>query len=82
MEVSESELKPENMQTLLAETIQGCINTDLIKPEDEIVSTYHRKFDPGYPTPSLGRDAALADILPVFEQQFDIRSRGRFGSWK
>lgn len=43
MEVSESHLKPVDMQTILAETIQGCINTQLIKPEDEIVSTYHRR---------------------------------------
>ncbi len=82
MEVSDSSFKPENMATLLADTVQGCINTELIKPEDEIVSLYHRKFDHGYPTPSLGRDAALADTLPVLQEQFDIYSRGRFGSWK
>ncbi|KDN53542.1 FAD/NAD(P)-binding domain-containing protein [Tilletiaria anomala UBC 951] len=82
MEVSESHLKPVDMQTILAETIQGCINADLIKPEDEIVSTYHRKFTPGYPTPSLGRDAALDATLPVLADKFDILSRGRFGSWK
>nr|UOP56938.1 putative UDP-galactopyranose mutase [Thecaphora frezii] len=81
MEVSESHLKPVDAQTILAETIQGCINTELIKPDDEIVSTYHRKFTPGYPTPSLGRDAALATLLPALEK-FDIYSRGRFGSWK
>ncbi|PWN53836.1 putative UDP-galactopyranose mutase [Violaceomyces palustris] len=81
MEVSESHLKPVNMETILKETIQGCINTELIKPEDEIVSYYHRKFTPGYPTPSLGRDAALATIQPELEK-FDIYSRGRFGSWK
>lgn len=82
MEVSESHLKPVNAQTLLAETIQGCINTDMMKADDEIVSLYHRKFDHGYPTPSLGRDAALQATLPVLRQKFDIFSRGRFGSWK
>lgn len=39
-------------------------------------------FDHGYPTPSLGRDAALKDILPVLHDKFNILSRGRFGSWK
>jgi len=81
MEVSESNLKPVDHQKILAQTIQGCINTELIKPEDEIVSTYHRCFAPGYPTPSLGRDAALDAILPNLLNH-DILSRGRFGSWK
>lgn len=82
MEVSESDLKPVNMQTILEETVKGCVATELCQPDDEIVSLYHRKFTPGYPTPSLGRDAALASILPVLEMKYDILSRGRFGSWK
>ncbi|KAE8215562.1 hypothetical protein CF327_g1166 [Tilletia walkeri] len=82
MEVSESHLKPVNMQTILEETIKGCIATSLMKPEDEIVSTYHRRFDHGYPTPSLGRDAALDSVLPTLVDEYDILSRGRFGSWK
>ncbi|PWN32144.1 putative UDP-galactopyranose mutase [Meira miltonrushii] len=82
MEVSESPVKPVDLQKIVAQTIQGCINVELCKPEDEIVSIYHRAFNPGYPTPSLGRDAALAAILPVLENKYDILSRGRFGSWK
>jgi hypothetical protein len=35
----------------------------------------------GYPTPSLGRDAVLAQALPWLKQQ-GIWSRGRFGSYK
>lgn len=82
MEVSESHLKPVNNETLLADTIRGCVNTQLLLPDSEIVSTYHRKFTPGYPTPSLERDSALQEILPVLADRFDIFSRGRFGSWK
>ncbi|WFD37087.1 uncharacterized protein MJAP1_000028 [Malassezia japonica] len=82
MEVSESHLKPVNNETVLEDTIRGCVNTQLLLPDSEIVSTYHRKFTPGYPTPSLERDAALQEILPVLQQRFDILSRGRFGSWK
>ena len=82
MEVSESSAKPVNLQTILAETVQGCVNTELCLPGDEIVSLYHRKFTPGYPTPSLGRDAALSAILPTLESKYNILSRGRFGSWK
>ncbi|CAG7850588.1 SubName: Full=Probable UDP-galactopyranose mutase {ECO:0000313/EMBL:CCA71554.1} [Serendipita indica DSM 11827] len=82
MEVSESHIKPVNSQTILEETIKGCVTTLLCRPDDEIVSLYHRKFTPGYPTPSLGRDSALDVILPILESKYDILSRGRFGSWK
>lgn len=81
LEVSESSYKPVNHDTLRAETIQGLINTDLLKPEDEIVSTYVRRFEHGYPTPSLERDGVLAKALPYLHDK-DILSRGRFGAWK
>ena len=81
LEVSESQYKPVIHDTLLADSIQGLINTDLLKLEDEIVSTYVRRFDHGYPTPSLQRNGALNEILPYLQQK-DILSRGRFGSWK
>ncbi|KAG2414971.1 hypothetical protein HFD88_006159 [Aspergillus terreus] len=81
LEVSESQYKPVNHNTLLADCIQGLINTTLLQPEDEIVSTYVRRFDHGYPTPSLERNGALNEILPYLQQK-DILSRGRFGSWK
>lgn len=82
MEVSESHMKPVNNKTILEDTVRGCVATALCQPDDEIVSLYHRKFTPGYPTPSLGRDAALKVILPTLETKYDILSRGRFGSWK
>ncbi|CEQ39523.1 SPOSA6832_01050 [Sporobolomyces salmonicolor] len=44
LEVSQSSQKPVDEANLLAESIQGMINTGLLAPEDEIVSTYHRKF--------------------------------------
>nr|RBQ88785.1 hypothetical protein FVER53263_11136 [Fusarium verticillioides] len=81
LEVSESSYKPVNQATLLEESIKGLISTDLLKPEDEIVSTYVRRFDHGYPTPTLERDAALSEALPYLYDK-DILSRGRFGAWK
>lgn len=81
LEVSESPYKPLDHNTLLADSIQGLINTELLNPDDEIVSTYLRRFDHGYPTPSLERNDALAEILPYLQEK-DILSRGRFGSWK
>ena len=45
------------------------------------MSLYHRRFDHGYPTPSLHRDAGIKRALPYLRSK-DIWSRGRFGSWK
>ena len=81
LEVSESSMKPVNHDTLLKDCIQGLVNTEMLKPEDEIVSTYHRRFDHGYPTPSLERDGVLKQLLPALQDK-GIWSRGRFGSWK
>lgn len=81
LEVSESSMKAINRDTLLADSIQGLINTEMLRPNDEIVSTYHRAFDHGYPTPTLERDGVLKQLLPKLEA-LDIWSRGRFGSWK
>ncbi|KAI5291058.1 hypothetical protein KEM54_006492 [Ascosphaera aggregata] len=82
LEVSESSMKPVDRGCLLQQCIQGLVNTELLRPLDEIVSTYHRVFEPGYPTPSLERDDALKEILPRLRDEFGIWSRGRFGSWK
>lgn len=81
LEVSESSYKPVNHETLLEDCVKGLIATDLLEPEDEIVSTYVRRFEHGYPTPSLERDGALAEVLPYLLDK-DILSRGRFGAWK
>lgn len=81
LEVSESPYKPVRHATLLTDCIRGALATDLLTPGDEIVSTYVRRFDHGYPTPHLDRDAALGEILPYLQEK-DILTRGRFGSWK
>jgi protoporphyrinogen oxidase len=81
LEVSQSSMKPVDVENLLKDSIQGLINTEMIKPEDEIVSTYHRAFDHGYPTPTLEREGILKQVLPKLEAM-DILSRGRFGSWR
>ncbi|KAL3428208.1 udp-galactopyranose mutase [Phlyctema vagabunda] len=81
LEVSESGMKPVDQENLLKDCIQGLINTEMIKPQDEIVSTYHRRFDHGYPTPSLEREGVLQELLPKLQDK-DIYSRGRFGSWR
>ena len=81
LEVSESSMKPVDTKNMIRDSIRGLINTDMLKPTDEIVSTYHRRFDHGYPTPSLEREGALKQLLPALEKK-GILSRGRFGSWR
>ncbi|GJN69832.1 hypothetical protein PLICBS_003884 [Purpureocillium lilacinum] len=81
LEVSESVYKPVNHETLLQDCITGLVANDLVLPEDEIVSTYLRRFGQGYPTPSLERDGVLEQALPYLQTK-DILSRGRFGAWK
>eukprot|EP01041_Mallomonas_annulata_P010741 gene10741-22438_t len=80
-EISESNMKPVNSDTIVEETIRGAINTMLLQGNDEIVSIYHRRLEHGYPTPSLDRDAVLAEALPLLRSK-NVWSRGRFGSYK
>lgn len=81
-EVSESLYKPVERATLIEEVVKGALATTLLEPRDEIVSIYHRWFDHGYPTPTLERDGALAELLPQLKDRYNTWSRGRFGSWK
>ena len=81
LEVSESSMKPVDILNLLKDSIQGLVNTEMLQPTDEIVSTYHRRFDHGYPTPSLEREGVLKKLLPALQEK-GIYSRGRFGSWR
>ena len=74
-------MKPVDEENILRDCIQGLINTEMLKPTDEIVSTYHRKFVQGYPTPTLEREGVLKQLLQALEAK-DIYSRGRFGSWR
>lgn len=81
LEVSQSTMKPVDEKNLIRDSIQGLVNTEMIRPDDEIVSTYHRKFDFGYPTPTLERDGVLKQLLPALQDR-GIFSRGRFGAYK
>lgn len=81
LEVSESSYKPINRDTLVDECIKAIITNDMVFPEDEIVSTYYRRFDHRYPTPSVERNDTLTQIEPHLKSK-EVLSRGRFGAWK
>lgn len=81
-EVSESPEKPVLApHELLEQVIQGMLNTKLIERRDQICNTWQTRIEYGYPTPAIGRDEALDEILPELEK-LGIYSRGRFGAWK
>jgi len=80
-EVSESPHKPVNQEKLIEDTIEGMFATKLINKTHDVLSTWSYRAHYGYPTPALGRDAALNAIHPELEKR-GIYSRGRFGGWK
>ncbi len=82
-EISHSEFKPEERDTIVDQTIEGMLNVRLLDESDvpRIVDTYVIERDYTYPTPSLERDAALRTIHPWLHAR-DVYSRGRFGAWR
>ncbi len=53
----------------------------LIGADADVVSFWHRRVEHGYPTPFLGRDEVLGQLIPALADHH-IYSRGRFGGWK
>lgn len=80
-EVAESPYRPVDQATLPEQVIQGLLNTRLIDDRQQIESFWSYRAEHGYPTPTLGRDAALDQIHAALTP-WDIFSRGRFGGWK
>jgi protoporphyrinogen oxidase len=82
-EISRSDFKPVDRDTVVDDTIQGMVNTRMIseRDRDDIVDTHVIDRDYTYPIPSLERDKALATIHPWLESK-NIFSRGRFGAWR
>jgi protoporphyrinogen oxidase len=81
LEVAESPAKPVKRDKLIDSVIEGLICAHLIENMNEIADVWQYRAEYGYPTPSLHRDEALAELLPCLEQ-YGIFSRGRFGAWK
>src|SRR3954470_1018590 len=82
-ETSYSEFKHVDGRTIVDDTIDGLVNSGLIKDSDrkDIVDTWVYHADYSYPTPSVERDGILTQVIPYLEQH-GIYSRGRFGMWK
>jgi protoporphyrinogen oxidase len=80
-EVSESPGKPVNTANVVDDVIAGFRKVGFITESTPIATRFHRRLERGYPTPWLGRDEVLGNVLPELEEQ-GIFSRGRFGAWR
>ena len=80
-EISESPLKRVDHETVIEETILGLKSVGILLDDAVVVSTWKKFLPFGYPTPFVGRDELLKEILPDLEER-NIYSRGRFGGWK
>jgi len=80
-EVCETPARPVDAARLQVSALAALRQDGLIGSRSEVVSLWHHREGHGYPTPSLGRDEALAVLLPALEAH-GIYSRGRFGAWK
>lgn len=80
-EVSETEHFSRDRERLVGDVVAQMKSIGLIPDEDAILSRWSTVLTPGYPTPSLERDAILGHVLPSLEAR-EIYSRGRFGAWK
>ena len=79
-EVCETPHRPVATEALPRQVVDALIADGLVSPGTPVVSLWHRREGHGYPTPFLGRDAALARIRPELERH-RVFSRGRFGAW-
>ena len=79
-EISEAAERYQKSQDLIDQTISALVLYDFIQ-ENQIVSTYYKYLDHGYPIPSINRELGLALIQPHLEQ-LNVYSRGRFGGWR
>ena len=83
-EISHSEFKPENRDTIIQQTLDGMVSTRLLTEEDvetRLADTFVIERDYTYPTPALERDGVLRAVHPALHEK-GIFSRGRFGAWR
>jgi len=82
-EITYSEFRQVDKQTIVDETIEGLVDSGLIDLSDKdlIISRFLLDVPYTYPIPTLGRDEVLETVIPFLEK-YKIYSRGRFGFWK
>jgi protoporphyrinogen oxidase len=80
-EVAETAHRPVGEPDVVDRVIAAFARVGIVPEASRIVSRFHHLAAPGYPTPTLARDDALARLQPALEA-LGIYSRGRFGAWR
>lgn len=82
-ETSYSEFKPVDGRTIVDDTVLGLVASGVLRDadRDDIVDVWCHEVAYSYPTPTVERDAILAEVIPFLEAH-GLYSRGRFGMWK
>ena len=65
---------------VIKQTIEALVKYGFID-SSQVLSTYHRRLEHGYPVPFLEREQYLSSIQPWLQSR-SIFSRGRFGGWR
>lgn len=80
-EVAESSERRAKKKHVAEECIRGLAAAGVIDSPEQVHHTWVRRFEYGYPTPTLGRDDVVNDLLAGLYKA-GILSRGRFGAWR
>jgi protoporphyrinogen oxidase len=80
-EIAHSDHRPVATPDIVDRVINAFRSEGLIPRSSAISSRFHHVASPGYPTPTLSRDAALGELHPALEK-LGIYNRGRFGAWR
>jgi len=82
-EISFSEFKHHDTESIVQETIDGLVNSGFINESDRdlVVFTDIVTEEYSYPIPTNERDSVLDEVIPILDSK-DVYSRGRFGIWR
>lgn len=81
LEIAESEKKlVSEPDTLQRESLQSCYDMGLVSEGSHLVSTFYKKYEYGYPTPTIGLEKYRSEIGADL-RKLGIFSRGRFGAY-
>ena len=80
LEVSESDFKPVNQETLLEDCLEACKKMGMVSEGSNLVKTIRERAQYGYPTPALGTRKYVRDTRRELKKS-GIYSIGRFGAY-
>ncbi len=81
LEIARRPSWPSKPEELWSKVTKAARSEGLVPAEAGVVSRWHRALPFAYPLPTVGRDAALAEIVPALEKR-SVYPRGRFGAWR